>query len=296
MTIAITYRTGVENAWSNIATFIPKLVIFLIILVVGYFIAKAIAKIVTRVLQKVGFDNLVERGGVRRMLADSDYEPATILSKIVFYAIMLFVLSTAFGVFGPNPISDYLHAIVAYLPLVFIAIIIVIIAAAIAAAVRMLIKNSLSGLSYANVLANSASGLIIAFGVIAALDQLHIATNVVNAVLYAALAAVVGVIIVAVGGGGIRTMSRRWELAAARYDVEKPRIAAAARNARPISEQVHQAARQEQAHAADSASGVSQTQPTPDSSTEYAQPSTEQFPPADLYRGGHGEAPRPSSY
>ncbi len=58
-TLAIDYKTGVNSAWNNIATFIPKLVVFLIILVVGYFIAKAIAKILTKVLQKVGFDNLV---------------------------------------------------------------------------------------------------------------------------------------------------------------------------------------------------------------------------------------------
>ncbi len=104
---------------------------------------------------------------------------------------MLFVLSTAFGVFGTNPISDYLRAVIAYLPLVFVAIVIVVIAAAIAAGAKSLIENSLGGLSYARVLANLASGFILAIGVIAALDQLHIAANVVNAILYAALAALV---------------------------------------------------------------------------------------------------------
>ena len=54
-----------ENAWSNVATFIPKLMVFLIILIIGYLIAKAVAKILTRVLQKVGFHRLVERGGVK---------------------------------------------------------------------------------------------------------------------------------------------------------------------------------------------------------------------------------------
>jgi uncharacterized membrane protein len=112
------------------------------------------------------------------------------------------VLSTAFGVFGTNPVSSYLHAVIAYLPLVFVAIIIVIIAAAIAAAAKALIENSLPGLSYTKVLGNVVSGLILALGLIAALDQLHVATNVVNAVLYAALAALVGVVVVAVGGGG----------------------------------------------------------------------------------------------
>jgi membrane protein required for beta-lactamase induction len=80
---------------------------------------------------------------------------------------------------------------------------------------------------YANVLGNLAWGFILALGIIAALNQLHIAQNVLNAVLYAALAALAGIAIVAVGGGGIKTMSQRWEAAAARYDTEKVRIAAA---------------------------------------------------------------------
>ena len=243
---AINYRTGVENAWSNVATFVPKLVLFLIILVIGFVVAKAIAKILTRVLQKVGFDRAVERGGIKQALARTDYDAAGILSKLVYYAIMLFVLSTAFGVFGPNPISDYLHAVVAYLPLVFVAIIIIVITSAIAAAAKLLIQTTLGELSYAKVLANIASGLILALGIVAALDQLHIATNVVNAVLYAALAAAVGVTVVAVGGGGIHAMSQRWDNVMTKYDQEKPRIQQAAANAPSVADQTRQRAQQMQ--------------------------------------------------
>jgi hypothetical protein len=114
-------------------------------------------------------------------------------------------------------------------------------ASAIAAAAKALIENSLSGVSYAKILGNVVSGLILAFGLIAALDQLHVATNVVNAVLYAALAALVGVVVVAVGGGGIRTMSARWESVADKYDQEKPRIAESVRNAPSIKAQARQA-------------------------------------------------------
>ncbi len=66
--LAIDYTTGLTSATSNVLTFLPKLVVFLIILIVGYFIAKAISKILTKVLQKVGFDSLVERGGVKKAL------------------------------------------------------------------------------------------------------------------------------------------------------------------------------------------------------------------------------------
>jgi mechanosensitive ion channel-like protein len=238
---SINFGTGVSNAWSNVATFVPKFAVFLIILIVGYFVAKAIAKILDKVLTRAGFDRLAERGGVKTALARSKYDASDILAKIVYYAIMLFVLSTAFGVFGANPVSSYLHAVIAYLPLLFVAVIILVISAAIAAGAKTLITGSLGGLSYARALGNLASGFILAIGIIAALDQLHIAQNVVNAILYAALAALVGVAIVAVGGGGIKTMSQRWEAAAARYDAEKPRIAAAARSAPSRTDQARQA-------------------------------------------------------
>lgn len=233
---------GLEHAWTSVAAFVPKLVAFLVILIVGYFVAKLVAKILVKVLQRVGFDRLVERGGVKQALDRSEYDAATILAKIVFYAIMLFVLSAAFGVFGSNPISGYLHAIVAYLPLVFIAIVIVVVAAAIAAAVKTLIVNSLGGLSYGSLLGNLASGFILALGIIAALDQLHIAARIVDAILYAVLATIVGVAIVAVGGGGISAMSQRWRNVLQRYDEEKPRFQQATSTSPSPSDQTRQAA------------------------------------------------------
>jgi hypothetical protein len=50
------------------------------------------------------------------------------------------------------------------------------------------------------------------------------------------------VIVVAVGGGGIKPMSARWERTMARYDAEKPRIAEAARNAPSLKQQAQQTA------------------------------------------------------
>jgi len=260
MTVAsVNFGTGVSNAWSNVATFVPKFIVFLIILIADYFIARALAGVVSRILIRIGFDQLAERGGIKTVLAHSKYDAAGILARIVYYAIMLFVLDVAFGVFGTNPISGFLHGVIAYLPLLFIAIVIIVITAAVAAAVRNLIENSLSGMPYANVLGNLAWGFILALGIIAALNQLHIAQNVLNAVLYAALAALAGIAIVAVGGGGIKTMSQRWEAVAARYDTEKLRIAAA-RNAPRLTDQDSQARPADPGH---SSPGAASTRPQP---------------------------------
>ena len=236
--------SSLNNGFTTVVSFVPKLVLFLVILLIGYIVAKALSKVLDKILERVGFDRLVERGGIKKALSQSKYDASGILSKVVYYAIMLFVFSTAFGVFGPNPISTYLTAIIAYLPLVFVAILIIVVSAAIAAAVKVLIQSTLGGLSYGPTLANLASVVIIALGVVAALGQLHIATNVVNAVLYAVLAAVVGIAVVAIGGGGVAPMRARWERTLATYDAEKPKMAAASRNAPSVLDQAQQATSQ----------------------------------------------------
>lgn len=231
-------RSSFTTLLDTVVQFLPKLVGFLLILVIGYVVAKALQKIINKVLEKVGFDNAVEKGGIKNALATSQYDASDILAKIVFYAVMLFVLSTAFGVFGQNPISDYLAAIIGYLPKVFVAILILVIASAVAAGVKLLVQSTLGGLSYGKVLADVASIVILALGVIAALNQLQIAQNVVNAVLYASLAAVVGIAIVAIGGGGIAPMRQRWESTLAKVEAEAPHAKREAQNSHSAAQAV----------------------------------------------------------
>ena len=214
------FRDGLGDAWAAVATFLPKLVAFLLILVIGYFIAKAIARILDGILERVGFDRMVERGGVGRALEKSRFDASDILGKIVFYVLFLFVLQLAFGVFGPNPISQLISGLIAYLPNIFVAIVIIVIGSAVAAAVKEIVEASLGGLSYGKALAFAASTAILVLAVFAALDQLNIAENIVNGLFYALLAIVVGSAVVAIGGGGIQTMSRYWERFASRAEQE----------------------------------------------------------------------------
>ena len=202
---------SISAGLAEVARFVPQFLLFLVILIVGLLIAKAIQKGLSALLTKIGFDRWVERGGVKRALAGSNLDASDIVAKIIYYALVLLVLQFAFGVFGPNPVSDLLTDIVAYLPRIVVAIIIVIVAAAIAAAVKSLIHGALGGLSYGRTLGNLASILIIGIGIIAALNQVDIAVTVTTPILIAVLAAIAGVIIVGVGGGLIRPMSERWE-------------------------------------------------------------------------------------
>jgi hypothetical protein len=218
-----------QDMLSTVINFLPLALAFLAILIIGWFIAKAIAKIVDKVLTRVGFDRAVERGGVGRAMARTEYDASTIISKIVFWTLFLFVLQLAFGIFGPNPISAMLFGVIAFLPRLIVAIIIVVVAAAIASGVRDIIAGSLGGLSYGRVLANVAAGIILVIGVFAALNQIQIAPAIVTGLFYAMLAIIAGSAIVAIGGGGIGPMRRQWEKAIDKMEDEAPRFRRAVR-------------------------------------------------------------------
>jgi hypothetical protein len=198
------FQTGLDRSFEQAATYLPKIAYFLLILIVGIFVAKLVQKIITKVLQKAGFDGLVERGGIKQALSKSKYDAAAILGKIVYYFIFLGVLSMAFAVFGANnPISLFIASIVAFLPKLFVAVLALVIAFAVASAVKDLLGNMLGGLSYGSSLANVVSLFIVAIGVFFALDQLAIAPKIVGGIFYAILALIVIPPIIAFGVGGI---------------------------------------------------------------------------------------------
>src|SRR6516225_11182299 len=148
---------GVEQAWAAFMTFVPKLLLAFIVVVVGYFIAKLLSRVLTMVLHKLNFDRLVDRGGIRRALERSKYDPSSLLGRILFYCVLLVSLQLAFGVFGSNPVSDILNRLVMYLPNVFAAVLIIIVAAAVARAVGDILQAMMGALSYGRFLATLVS-------------------------------------------------------------------------------------------------------------------------------------------
>jgi hypothetical protein len=251
--IAIDVQQGLTDAWTRIAAFIPKFVGFLIILVVGYFIAKALKRITNALLERVGFDRMVERGSLKMALERSRFDASDILALVVFWAVFLIALQLAFGVFGPNPVSDLLQGIIAFLPNIFVAVVILVIASALAKVVTELLAAMLGAVEGGRWIARIAGAAILVFGIFAALNQLRIAPAIVNGLYYAILAAIVGSLIVAFGGGGIPVARQYLERASGRLeekgaevrDKADPEAAKAQATARMQQERAHMGAQEE---------------------------------------------------
>lgn len=208
---AVDIGSSIQGMMDGVGRIAPKVVVFLVILVVGWIIAKVLQRVVSMVLGKLHFDRVAERGMVGDALSRSQWTASGLVAKIVYWAILLITLQMAFGVFGPNPISQMLTEIVNWLPMAIVAILLIVIASAVAKAVKDLISAALGGTSYGKIVANIAAIFIIALGAIAALNQMGIATTVTEPVLITALATIGGILVVGVGGGAIRPMQQRWD-------------------------------------------------------------------------------------
>lgn len=223
--------SGLFTAWALFMAFLPKLLLFGVILVVGWFVAKLVERVLDAILERVGFDRAVEKGGIKRALEKSNLDASSFVSKLAKYAIVLFTLQLAFGVFGPNPISALLTQLIAYLPNIFFATVIVIIGSAVATGVKRVLEGTLGHLSFGRALAMGASAAILVVAVFAALAELNIAPTIINGLFYAALFVIAGSLVISVGVGGIHPMRAVWERALGRVQAEAPKMAQAVSSA-----------------------------------------------------------------
>jgi hypothetical protein len=215
MVAEIDIQSGLQSAWQHVATIVPKLLGFFLILLIGWFIAKALSKLTNSLLERVGFDDWVERGSLKQAFARNNTDASDLVAVLVFWTVFLITLQLAFGIWGPNPISDLLHGLIAYIPRIVVAVIILVIAAAVARVLTDVLRPMLGAVQGGDWIARAAGIAVLVIGVFAALDELQIAPAIVVGLFYALLAVIVGSLIVAFGGGGIpvaREYLQRWRV------------------------------------------------------------------------------------
>ena len=110
----------------DIANFIPKLVNGIIILLVGYLVARVIRWIVSGLLRRSGFDPLVERAGLTGALQGLGVKASlsSILSQAIFMLLLLSFLITSTRLMGLEPVAQIFEKLLAFLPTLIAALIV----------------------------------------------------------------------------------------------------------------------------------------------------------------------------
>lgn len=110
----------------DIINFIPNLVNGLIILVIGYLVARFIGWVAGYVLRRTGFDPLVERVGITGALRGLGISAplSDIIAKAVFLLLLLSFLINATRLMGLVPVAQIFERILAFLPTLIAALIV----------------------------------------------------------------------------------------------------------------------------------------------------------------------------
>ncbi len=203
---------GITDAWSKAVAIVPKLVSFLLVMVIGLFVARVIARAVRKILTTVKFDQTLQRVGVAAHIKKLGTTPTALAANIVKWFVSFITVTTAFAVFGAgNPVSTFINQIVNYIPRAVVAVVILGVAAYAAGFAGTAMKRLVSAGRIPSALSNIAPIAIWVLGGFAAVDQLGIAPNIVRTLFTAMLAVIVGSAIVAIGGGGIQPMRAQWD-------------------------------------------------------------------------------------
>ena len=193
--------------------FLPNLIGFLAILIVGFIIARIVKGIVGKGLEKLGVDRALHSGQMGQYVekVSPGASPSKLIGSIAFWFIFVFVLSAAIGALKIPAVTTFMNQVLAYLPNVVAAVIIFALAGAIAAAVAGLVQKTMGDTSTGKMVSTTVPVLVMAIATFMILNQLQIAPSIVT-ITYAALlgAAALGMAL-AFGLGGRDVAGRMLE-------------------------------------------------------------------------------------
>ncbi|MBI1919330.1 hypothetical protein HYS29_01980 [Candidatus Microgenomates bacterium] len=184
--------------------FIPKFVAGLIVLLVGLIVASVLRQVVIEVLKALKVEQLLHRYGVPEAKAELSW--SNILAEIVrWFVIVLFILPTA-DIWGLTQVTAVLNQVLLYIPKVLVATIIALVGLAFAKLSHDAILASVHGISRdsAKTVATVTRWAIVGFVVLAVLDQLGVAPELIRILVtgFVAMLAIAGGIAFGLGGQG----------------------------------------------------------------------------------------------
>jgi small-conductance mechanosensitive channel len=179
---------------------LPALIGAILILIIGFIIAKVLQGVTTKVLEGMGFQGWMEQGGIKQFFDRSQTQqtPLSILGKLVFWLVFFIAITMAVDTLGISAISDVLAQFIAYIPQIIAAILILVLATLLANFVAGIVR----GATGSNVAGSVAQYGIVVFAAFAALTQLGIAEELIAPTFLILLGAVALAAALAFGLGG----------------------------------------------------------------------------------------------
>lgn len=167
-----------QKAFDQVLSLAPNVLAMLVVLVVGYVVARIAGRVITALSEKVGLETAADRSGLASSMRQVGItqKVSWIFGQLVFWLLMCVFLTAGFNILGLQTVSAAMEQIVAYIPNLLVAAVVVVIGLLVATFLRGVIATGADriGLSYAEHLANGCYWILALMTFIAAFKQLHI--------------------------------------------------------------------------------------------------------------------------
>ncbi len=191
--------------WTKIANFIPNLFGALVVVLLGFVVAKLLDALLSKLLAKLGLDRLMGGTGLTKILARVGIQVpiSTLIGKFVYWFVLLVFLVSAAQSLGLDRVSSALDLLTVYLPKVFGALLVLLAGVLLAQVLNGLVRGAAEsvGFDYASGLGRVTQGLVIIISISVAISQLEVKTDLLNHVIVIVLITVGLAIALAMGLG-----------------------------------------------------------------------------------------------
>ena len=202
--------TSVQRAFDGFFGFLPNLLGFVVILIVGFIVAKLVQAVTRKLLEKAGVDRHLQAAGshnyAERLLPGASASNG--MARVVFWLVFAFFFVAAIGALQIAAVTTFMNQVLAYLPNVIVAIAIFVVAALVAGAVAKAITAMMGDTPTGKVAATVVPAVVMVIALFMILEQLEIAPEIVRIAFAATMGALALGLALAFGLGG-RSVAQR---------------------------------------------------------------------------------------
>jgi len=190
---------------ARVASFLPTLLGVLVILIIGWIVAGILKNVVVKLLkliqldtatEKAGLGDVLRRGGIRQTLSE-------LVGVLIYWLVMLMVFMTSLNALGMTVAASLLDKVIMYIPNVIAAMFILSLGIFFSSMMGTVVRTASSnaGITQAKFLGQLTQVVIMIFAIMITLEQLNIASSVLNLAINIVLASIGLAFALAVGLG-----------------------------------------------------------------------------------------------
>lgn len=198
---------SLQGLWYGVVDFVPVLIVAVVIFAIGWIVGAILGRLVAQVVHSLKVDNALRSAGLEDVLSRSGFtlDSGSFLGGLVKWFVVIVFLVASLDVLELNQVNIFLQEVVLlYLPQVIVAVLILLVAAVIADVVQNVVVGAARAaeLRSAQFLGRLSKWAIIIFAILAAVNQLGVATAFVQTLFTGVVVAFALAVGLAFGLGG----------------------------------------------------------------------------------------------